>query len=124
MRSIILHGVGIVNFYIRKDIVVKSGSRCPDCGGELKHYDYVRRVVKTKRGEKTFFSMERVYCKSCRKVHRVLTDDIIPYKQYEREVIEGVVEGLIDSDTLGFENYPSEKQMDRWRDSQKFHAVL
>lgn len=41
-----------------------------------------------------------------------------PYKQYEAEIIDGVREGLIDSSTLGFEDYPSEMTMKRWRKEQ------
>jgi len=42
-----------------------------------------------------------------------MPDDILPYKRYEREVIEGVQEGLITQDVLGYEDYPSAKQMER-----------
>lgn len=96
--------------------VVKDGeTKCPDCGNELKHYDWVNRVLKTKRGEKQKILVERKYCKVCHKVHRVITEDIIPYKQYERPVIEGVIEGFINEETIGFEDFPSERQMKRWR---------
>ena len=87
---------------------------CPDCGAKLRKYDKVVRTVKTKRGEKIKLIIPRMYCKNCHKVHRVITEDIIPYKQYERAVIEGVREGFITPETLGFEDFPSEKQMTRW----------
>ena len=96
-------------------MVKEDQDKCPDCGNVLKHYDYVSRVLKTKRGVKQKILVERRYCKVCHKVHRVITEDIIPYKQYERPVIEGVREGLISEETLGFEDYPSERQMKRWR---------
>lgn len=39
---------------------------------------------------------------------------MLPYKQYEAEVIIGVLEGLITCETLGFEDYPCEMTMSRW----------
>lgn len=59
--------------------------------------------------------MERRYCKTCGKVHRLVPADVMPYKQYEKEMILGVREGFITPDTYGFEDFPSEKQMDRWK---------
>jgi hypothetical protein len=44
-----------------------------------------------------------------------LPDFIFPYKQYEADIIIGVIEGLITCDTLGFEDYPCEMTMIRWR---------
>lgn len=41
---------------------------------------------------------------------------VFPYKQYEAELISGVVEGLITAETLGFEDYPCESTMKRWLD--------
>ena len=63
------------------------------------------------------------YCKTCNKYSRILPDDILPYKQYEREIIEGVQEELINADILGFEDYPSEKQMKRWISAHKKHIL-
>lgn len=40
---------------------------------------------------------------------------IYPYKQYESEIIDGVIEGLITCDTVGFEDYPCELTMIRWK---------
>ncbi len=87
---------------------------CPECGGELKHYDCVKRILRTKNRETTYVIVPRVRCKQCKKIHRILSENIIPYKQYEAELITGVKEGLISSDTLGYENYPCEMTMKRW----------
>lgn len=51
----------------------------------------------------------------CGCIHRNLPDYIYPYKQYEAEIIDGVVEGFITCDTIGFEDYPCEMTMFRWR---------
>lgn len=88
---------------------------CPKCGKEMKKYDKVQRTIRTKSNEKKRITIQRYYCKDCNLYKRDLPDQIVPYKRYEREIIEGVQEGLITADTLGFEDYPSEKQMERWR---------
>ena len=49
----------------------------------------------------------------------MLPDYILPYKHYESEIIFGVLEGLIDLDTYGYEDYPCETTMNRWR--AEFH---
>ena len=96
--------------------MVKEGELyCPDCGEKLHKYDTVTRILKTKHGLNTKIKMNRVYCKKCHKVHRVIPADVIPYKQYEKEMILGVREGFITPYTYGFEDFPSEKQMDRWK---------
>lgn len=96
--------------------------KCKRCGGELKHRDYVKRLVKTKGGEKNFIRVERMICKSCSSIFRILPEGLEPFKHYEKEVIDGVLEGFIDSDTLGYENYPHEVTMERWKKSHKKHT--
>lgn len=48
-------------------------------------------------------------------MHRSITEDIFPFKQYDAEIINGVVEGLITQDTFGFEDYPSETTVKEWK---------
>ena len=57
----------------------------------------------------------RYQCVGCRCIRRYLPDYIYPYKQYESEIIDGVIEGLITCDTVGFEDYPCELTMIRWK---------
>jgi hypothetical protein len=40
--------------------------------------------------------------------------------RYESEIIIGVLEGLITCETLGYEDYPCEATMRRWR-ARPFH---
>lgn len=95
-------------------MVYSNVSICPKCGGDLKYYDRVQRIVRTK-GRKTWkVPMRRLRCLSCGALHRELPELIFPYKQYEAEVIIGVLEGLITCETLGFEDYPCEMTMMRW----------
>ena len=91
---------------------------CPNCGGSFKYYDKVQRIVRTKNRMTSYILLRRLKCMTCYKVYRVATDEIFPYKQYEAELIRGVLEGLITSDTLGYEDYPCEMTMTRWRYSQ------
>ena len=87
---------------------------CPKCGQVLEYHDTVRRIVRSKgRLTKTVY-IRRLRCQVCNGLHRELRETIFPYKQYEAEVIRGVLEGFITSDTLGYENYPCEATMHLW----------
>lgn len=96
-------------------MISNNESICPKCGGELKYYDSVKRIVRTKYGCKSKVNIRRFQCKRCGSTHRELPDFIFPYKQYEADIIIGVIEGLITCETLGFEDYPCEITMFRWR---------
>ena len=89
---------------------------CPKCNCKLKRYDCVKRTIKHEGGKKEYILVERYICQRCGSIHRLLPANLYPYKQYEAEIIKGVVEGLIDSNVLGFEDYPSEMTMKRWRE--------
>lgn len=97
---------------------------CPKCGGKLKYYDKVHRIVRTKRRKTLWVQIRRLRCIDCRAVHRELPNYIFPYKQYEVEVIRGVLEGFIDSETIGFEDYPCEVTMLRWRKQDSLTLLL
>lgn len=98
-------------------------SACPKCFGGLKYYDTVQRVVRTKGRVTSYVELRRFRCVICRAVHRELPDYLLPYKQYEMEVIKGILEGLITSDTLGYEDYPCSRTMNRWS-TQNLQAIL
>lgn len=99
-------------------------TRCPVCGGYLKPYDHVKRIVRTKGRKSWYERIRRMRCLDCRKLHNELPDYIFPYKQYEAELIRGVLEGLITSDILGYEEYPCELTMKTWKKSQKLQGLL
>ncbi len=88
---------------------------CPKCGGQLKYYDSVKRIVRTKNRTTKRIILRRMRCTKCGKLHREIPKFIIPYKEYEYEVIMGVLEGYVTSDTLGYEDYPCEMTMIRWK---------
>jgi len=96
-------------------MINNNESTCPKCGGQLKYYDSVKRIVRAKYGHKKKVDIKRFRCCKCHSIHRELPDFIFPYKQYEADIIIGVIEGLITCDTLGFEDYPCEMTMIRWR---------
>lgn len=87
---------------------------CPDCGRKTMYYDTVQRIRREKRGTKELIAIKRYRCAHCRKIHRELPETLLPYKQYDKEIIRGVVEGWITSETLGYEDYPCEMTMHRW----------
>lgn len=96
--------------------MVEQGSVvCPNCGGYLSGYDHVKRIVRSKYGDRKFVNIPRYRCKRCKRLHRAIPSYILPYKQYETDIIQGVIEGLITSDTLGFEDFPCEMTVTRWR---------
>ena len=51
-------------------------------------------------------------------MHRELPDYILPYKQYEAPVINGVLDGSITPETIECEDYPCEVTMLRWMKSK------
>lgn len=96
------------------NMVRENQNLCPICGNELKHYDKVKRIVRTKNHKSYWISINRSYCIKCHSVHRVIPNYMYPYKQYEAEVINGVIEKLITPETLGFEDYPCETTFREW----------
>lgn len=105
-------------------MVTHDESTCPDCGGILKYYDSVPRIVRTKRRSTSWIKVRRLRCIKCGHLHRELPDDIFPYKQYEAEIIRGVIEGLITCETIGYEDYPCEMTMIRWKSSHELQVLL
>ena len=95
-------------------MISSNDSTCPCCSGHLKYYDKVPRISRTKGRMIYCVEVRRFKCVQRKAVHRELTEDIFPHKQYEAEIIKGVLEGLITSDTLGYEDYPCEITMKRW----------
>lgn len=105
-------------------MVNNNQSTCPKCSGQLKYYDSVKRIVRTKRRITKKVIIRRMKCEHCGSLHRELPDFLFPYKQYEADIIIGVIDGFITSDTLGFEDYPCEMTMVRWRSSQNLQLIL
>ena len=96
-------------------MITNDETACPKCGGNLKYYDKVFRIVRTKRRLTKHVELRRFKCCKCGSVHREIPNYILPYKQYETELIQGVLEGLITANTIGYEDYPCEKTMIMWQ---------
>ena len=95
-------------------MTISNSSNCPTCGGALKYYDKVKRIVRTKGGGSWRVKVKRFKCTTCNTIQRYLPDYIFPYKHYEADIIEGFLSGAITSDTLGYEDYPCEMTIKRW----------
>lgn len=103
-------------------MTISNASKCPACGGELKCYDQVWRLVRTKGGRKHHIKVKRFRCCDCHEIHRLLPSFIFPYKQYHGKIIRCVLKGIITSETLGFEDYPCEMTIKRW--TREIHTPL
>lgn len=104
--------------------MVKENERtCRVCGGTFRKYGTVQRIVRTKRRETYYICLQRLQCRKCHSVHREIPEIIFPFKQYESEMILGVLEGFITPDILGYEDYPCEMTMQRWK-TQSLQGLL
>lgn len=88
---------------------------CSICGNSMKYYDKVSRIVRAGNRRSRWIKVERFRCCYCGYIHRKLPEDIFPYKQYEAEIIRGVLEGFITPETIGYEDYPCEMTLIRWK---------
>lgn len=87
-------------------VVADEELRCPDCGGPVVYRDYVRRKVRSMYELSECILLPRVKCADCGKLHRVVPGFLLPYKQYEKSVIEGVRDGELNEYSPGLENLP------------------
>lgn len=79
-------------------VLVDDIFACPDCGGSLKHRDYTTRKWKTTEDDWEFIKTPRHKCTVCGKLHRILPEFLMPYKHYDKNVIEDVREGRLTCD--------------------------
>ncbi len=65
-----------------------------------------------------WYQIEVWRCNDCteQKLHRALPDFLAPYKHYNVDIITDIIDNVISSDDLGYENYPSDKTMFRWKE--------
>jgi len=70
---------------------------CPDCkdGLAMWRYGFRLRKVKDFQGKSYQINLQRYYCPKCRKIFVILPSFLIPFKQYDRETIAKVQNGLI-----------------------------
>lgn len=86
----------------------------------MKHRDYTNRIIRVAGGLKNYIQIERFICPMCGVIKRDLPNTVLPYKQYSKAIIFGVINGRITTDTIGYEDYPCYVTMERWKcDSRK-----
>lgn len=88
---------------------------CPYCGGKLKRYGKVSRIVRTKGGKKYTIPVQRFICSLCGATHRMLPDYLMPYKHYKKAIISGFLNGSITYIDLDYEDYPCESTVYKWK---------
>ncbi len=69
---------------------------CPSCNALMSHRDSRKRLVKTSDGNTYVFSLRRLQCLQCRRMHLEIPDFIQPHKHYDRKTIESVIAGNCD----------------------------
>lgn len=89
---------------------------CPMCkAGALHFRDYCRRVRKLEGGDKEWISIPRHQCDSpsCRRVHRMLPDFLVPFKHYQEAVIEDAIDDRLSPEES--DDRPSIQSVLRWK---------
>ena len=96
-----------------------DGVICGRCKTEMKHYDFVTRVVRTGYGRKRYLRVERRYCPKCRRTVRMTPEGLYQFKQYEADIIDGFVNGSNEIFMEEFEDYPTEQTIKNWKKQGK-----
>jgi len=86
-------------------------SICPLCNGFLKHRDCKKRNVLNLIGETRHFSLRRLLCLMCGKLHTEIPDIIQPFKHYDSETIQSV----LDDDKKSKECAADNSTISRWK---------
>jgi len=71
------------------EILICSACGCPD----LIKKGWRRRNLILIIGTLIVLMVRRVKCKRCNRIHHVLPDIVVPYKRYDAETIEKIIEG-------------------------------
>lgn len=90
---------------------------CNKCGVRLENKGWVKRLKRAIDGKKEFRLIEIRRCPICGESHRLLPDDQIPFKHYESDVIEKVVDDdyePFEDEAAEMENGPCEATRKRW----------
>jgi uncharacterized protein YbaR (Trm112 family) len=66
---------------------------CPLCNGELFYRDSRLRMLKDFLGEVSHFFVRRLRCSVCKKLHTELPSIIQPYRHYDSNAIQSVLDG-------------------------------
>lgn len=88
---------------------------CNRCGCRMAGYDHVIRKVKVEFGKTIEIRVPRAKCPNCGRVKRILPNEILPYKQFRRDIVIGFMDGTKSYYELEYEDYPCEVTVKRWR---------
>lgn len=80
----------------------------------MTYRDKRKRICKSYGGETKHLQIRRFKC-PCGSHHHELPDCLYPYKHYQVEVIENVLDEVSTPADLTSENYPCEGTMTRWK---------
>lgn len=98
--------------------------RCSVCGNEMLYYDKVKRFIREENGHKRMIFVKRYRCKQCNKTIRKNPGGVIFRKHYRKDIILGVLNGSITPEVIGYEDYPCEMTMNRWKQEFIFERNL
>lgn len=88
---------------------------CPKCKKKMIKYGTAKRQIKGPNKTTILIKVQRYRCCNCNMTIRELPSGVVPFKQYSKDIIDGVKDGSITSDILEFEDYPCEMTMKRWK---------
>jgi uncharacterized protein YbaR (Trm112 family) len=77
---------------------------CPLCNGELFYRDSKLRKLKDILGEVLRLFVRRLRCQVCKKLHTELPSIIQPYKHYDSNAIQSVLDGSVDASACSADN--------------------
>lgn len=73
---------------------------CPNCGMELIYRDSRLRIWRHCNKPTDRIMIHRMLCPTCKKLHTVLPDVLVPHKHYGASEIEAVLESKVRSDEV------------------------
>ena len=89
----------------------ETGNRCPLCGSPLVYRDHKLRGLKDNAGKKSMYFLRRLLCQACLKLHTEIPSIIQPYKHYDSETIQSVLDGSEGADACAADD----STIRRWR---------
>lgn len=83
----------------------------------MKRRDKRRRIHRLSGGKTEWYLINRLKCtgENCGRLHNELPECLSPYKHYDTQLIEDVLDGVVSEEDTECEDYPSEQTMNHWR---------
>jgi len=96
-----------LNLNLKTEIFVVESTEiidCPLCGGTLKYRDRITRNKKGLSGKVSRFSLRRLKCQQCNRYHRELPNIIQPFKHYDSQTIQYIIDGSTEAEQCAAED--------------------